>query len=215
MVRYETFKQFSDRTSQSLSSVYRAARKGKLKITEINGINHVIVEDNQNSVDDNFVTFNTGDSNDKKFENVSEKPDKIYKEAEIIEESSNIRYELQVFQSSINTIEEMANKIEAAKDETILTLKQNNEKLQKNIDNLNFVIETLSADNNKLRTQLAVRETEKNIGDKKIEELDKIINDKDKEIDKLNDKITKLEENTHHQKRSLTIWDKINEPKRL
>ncbi|MGD9580215.1 MAG: hypothetical protein AB7V50_02480 [Vampirovibrionia bacterium] len=209
MVRYETFKQYSDRTGLSLSSVYRAARKGTLKITEIKGVNHIIVED-ETEVDIESLTNNFIDD---KIENINfgknDKVEKSYQEAEIIDETVHNKYEIDLFKNTLMTIEEMATRIEAAKDETIINLKEMIDKQEKNIDNLNDIIKTLSADNQELRTQLSIRELEINIADKKAKESDKVIEEKDKQISELLEQNKKNLEQVNLIEKKKGLFDKL------
>ena len=209
MVRYETFKQYSDRTGLSLSSVYRAARKGKLKITDIKGVNHIIIEKESSlGNDDHILDDNIDKHENDDFMNI-DKRGKAYQEAEIVDDITNSRYEIDVFKSSLMTISEMANRVEAAKDETILNLKEILGKQQQNIDNLNDIIKTLSSDNQELRIQLAIRETELNISDKKAKEYDNIIIDKDKQLNELLEKNLIKEEQLIKNQEKQSVWSKF------
>lgn len=168
MVQYLSLKDYSEITGRSIASVYRDAEKGLVKTTMINGKKHVILEEETHSAT----------KDDKQKENKSEfgshydKNDKAYQEAEIIAEAPGIRYELEVFKNSISTIEDMALRLEAAKDETINNLKIEIEKKDKVVDNQNEIIKTLSGDNSNLRTQLGIREAEINILEKRLKEIE-------------------------------------------
>ena len=154
MPEYLTLKQYSDITGRSLASVYRDAEKGFIKIALIDNKKHVIVED----------PIELKKTNEKKSDYekpVYENYEKEYQEAEIIENTPDIRYEIDIFKSSIATIEDMASRIEAAKNEMILHLKENNEKKDSTIDNLNEIIHSLSHDNQELRTRVSIIEAER------------------------------------------------------
>lgn len=203
MPNYLTFKDFSLRTGRSLASVYRDAEKGFLKIIVINGKKHIDIEDKSNFIQGEDVQV------EKMRNTENEKIEKNYKEyqdAEIIENSPQIRYELEIFKNSIATIEDMANRIEMAKDETIKNIKEECDKKDKNIENLNEIIKTISQDNHELRTQLAIRDTERTISDKKLEEYEKINCEKDKEISQLNEKIDQLNEQLKLQDKKENFW---------
>lgn len=209
MVRYETFKQYSDRTGLSLSSVYRAARKGKLKITEIKGVNHIIVEKESAFSSSEISSDEKNDNTDKATFAGFDKSDKVYQEAEIIDDIVSSKYEIDIFKSSLMTIEDMASRIESAKDETISNLKEVIDKQQQNIDNLSDIIKTLSTDNQELRTQLAIRETEINIADKKTKECENIIIDKDNQINELIEKNNNNREQLIKEEEKQSVWSKL------
>jgi excisionase family DNA binding protein len=186
MVRYETYKEYAERTGISLSTVYRAARKGKLKTAIIKGVSHIIIEKEENPF---FEDDKIDKPDNNKFDN-NDKADKPYQEAEIIDTDRTMRYELEVFQSSIVTIEKMSDRIVNAKDELITNLHEIVDNQQKNIDNLNSIIKTISGDNQELRIQMGIRETELKICENEKDKLEKQLVEKDKIIDKLNNDIS-------------------------
>lgn len=183
MVDYLSLKEYSLRTKRSIASVYRDAEKGLIKITIIDGKKHVIIDDQEKI----YTTCEKSEKLD--FEKI-ENNEKEYQDVEIVEETTNIRYELEVFKSSIATIEDMASRLESAKDETIQNLKIENDKKDKIVDNQNEIIKTLSHDNSELRTQIAVRDTEISILEKRLEECEKIISQQNENLIKFNEKVS-------------------------
>jgi chromosome segregation ATPase len=219
VARYETYKDYADRIGTSLSSVYRAARKGKLKTTMINGISHVIIDDEIDDSTQNNFHYDKVDKEDKFDFHRSDKSDKSFEEAEIIEPEPSIKYNIDIFRDSIATIETMAGRITQAKDETIETQReiidnhQNNiEKLQNQIDNLQGIIQTISNDNQQLRIQIAIRESELSMCEKKNEKADNMISENEKLIDNLLKEIDKTKlENTKLQEENEKLVDKLKE----
>lgn len=166
MPSYLSLKEYSEYTDRSLASVYRDAEKGLIKIAIIKGKKHVIVEEEIVSDKEPEKAENSQNS-----ENINtENNEDVYKDVEFMGTSDSPAFQLEVFNNSIATIEEMANRIEAAKNETINNLLVESEKKEKRIEDLNEILKTVSHDNQEHRTQLAIRETEISISEKKLEE---------------------------------------------
>lgn len=193
VLEYLNLREYSKRINRSLASVYRDAEKGLLKIAIIEGKKHVIYEEEKNKLNDNEKLENTENAKNIKLDNL-EKEEATYQDAEIIDDSTNLRYEIEIFKSSITTIEDLANRIEQAKNETIKNLKEENEKKEKAIENLNEIIKTLSNDNHELRTQIAIRETERIIDEKKLGEVGKLLGDNEKLINQCKVEMVALKE---------------------
>lgn len=175
-VRMTEFVKVSDylKTSgRSRASVYRDIKKNKLKTTKIDGITHIILDE---SFNDTF--YNETD------ETVKSQKETSFKEAEIIEETTNQyseKQEIEVFRTSLSNLNVLVKKLESSKDELINFLYERIEKQdkdletkEKNIENLNETVSTVSKDNSQLRQQLGVRDAEIGMRDSKIKELETV-----------------------------------------
>jgi len=165
MVEYIKVSDYIKITSKNRSSVYRDIKKEKLKTTKIDGVLHVIVED-ETETGPNGETDETG------FETNNRTAETPYQDAEIIEENRKPGYEIEAFRASLATLEDFAYRIEAAKDETISRQDETIQRLNKQIDSLNETLSLVSKDNTTLRNSVAIRDSEVALRDKRIEELE-------------------------------------------
>lgn len=188
MPGYLSLRQYSEYTDRSLASVYRDAEKGLIKIAIIKGKKHVIVEDD-------LIKNETHEKHENPENEEIDNHDNMYQDVEFMSSSTTPEFQLEVFKNSIATIEDMASRIESAKNETINNLLTENDKKEKRIEDLNEILKTVSHDNQEHRTQLAIREAEIKIVEKKLEE-DKLIVEKcEKKISQLESEINNLKNN--------------------
>ncbi|MGD9581328.1 MAG: hypothetical protein AB7V50_08135 [Vampirovibrionia bacterium] len=185
MPSYLSLKEYSDYTKRSLASVYRDAEKGMIKIAIIKGKKHVIVEEDI-KIEKDIESLEKDDNSQ------NDKVENEYKDVEVMNISDSQSFQLEVFNNSIATIEEMANRIEAAKNETINNLLIESEKKEKRIEDLNEILKTVSSDNQELRSQLAIREAEINISEKRLEEMRILSDNNDKRVSQLDKDINNL-----------------------
>jgi chromosome segregation ATPase len=198
MVDYIKVLDYIKQTRKNRSSVYRDIKRGKIKTTMIDGIMHIIVDDENNSSE----TPETGETS---FRTRHETGGKVYHDAEIIEENRE-KYEIELFRTSIATLEDFASKIVDSKNETINVLEETVQRLNKNLDSLNETVKIVSKDNYELGKQIAIRETEVFMRDKQIEELETKLKQNEIELEQLRLNSKKLEE--EKKKLGETLKDK-------
>lgn len=185
MVQYLKVADYIKQTGKNRASVYRDIKRDKYKTTMLDGIKHIIIEETE--------------SQTLRQEKQSETIETGYQDAEIIETTTNESNQIQIYKDSLNNINDLINRIEASKDETINILSENFERQLKSNESLNDVIKTLSEDNSQLRQQMGIRETELEIKNKTIIELKEKIKNMEnqslKEISTLNIQIEELKTN--------------------